>query len=174
MLNISETFSTIMNFVEESKKSGKVDLAIIEPLKTLLAEFEHMENHWLETYTDNNIEASFPMFHVSRNGALILGQMIQRYKTAKETKDNPRVTEDTITVLPSLIDSITLMMEAKDGPPSLFGNQSFQTARVLRNMARHANMLPANEKDIQSIPAKIRKKGFKVFQDIVMGLVNED
>ncbi|MCK5031576.1 MAG: hypothetical protein KAR64_08925, partial [Thermoplasmatales archaeon] len=82
--------------------------------------------------------------------------------------------EDAITVLPSLIDSITLMMEAKDGPASLFGNQSFQTARVLRNMARHANMLPANENDIQSIPPKIRKKGFKVFQDIVMGLVNED
>jgi hypothetical protein len=163
-----------MNFIEESEKSGEVDLAIIEPLETLLAEFEQMENHWLETYADDNIEASFPMFHVSRNGALILGQMIQRYKTAKETKDNPRVAEDTFTVLPSLIDSITLMMEAKDGPSSLFGDQSFQTARVLRNMARHANMLPDDENDILSIPQKTRKKGFKVFQDTVMGLVSEN
>ncbi len=174
MLNISETFSTIMNFIEESEKSGEVDLAIVDPLESLLAEFDHMENHWLETSTNDNIEFSFPMFHVSRNGALILRQMIRRYKTAKETKDNPRVAEDAMTVLPSLIDSITLMLEAKDGPSSLFGDQSYHAARVLRNMARHANMLPDEEDDVQSISAKVRKKGFKLFQDTVVGVVGED
>ncbi len=173
MHNVSELFSSVSEFIERAEQTGKVDLGIIEPLKELSMTFEQMSSHWLELKHEEQLENTFSLYHTARNCGLVIRRMIQRFEIAPEIGDNPRVADDASQVLPILIDTFSILDEAKSGPIDQSRVQGFDRTRYLRNVARMVDMVPNEVEDLAAIPTETKKKGYKVFSEYITGAVHD-
>jgi len=173
MHNVSELFSSVSKFIEKAEQTGKVDLGIIEPLQGLFSTFEQMSNHWLELKHEEQLENTFSLYHTARNCGLIIRRMIKRFEMAPEIGDNPRVADDASQVLPILIDTFSILEEAKSGPIDQSRVQGFDRVRHLRNIARMVDMVPNEVEDLAAIPIETKKKGYKVFGEFITGAVHD-
>ena len=174
MNNVSELFSSVSKLIEKAEQTGEVDLEILEPLRGLSSAFEQMSAHWLELKHEEQLENTFSLYHTARNCRLVLRRMIQRFEESPGTGDNPRVADDASQVLPILIDTFSILEEAKSGPIDQSRVQGFDRARYLRNIARMVDMVPNEAEDLAAIPIETKKKGYEVFGEYITGAVHDD
>ena len=174
MTNVSELFGNAAEFIEKAEQTGEVDLGIIEPLRGLSSAFEQMSAHWLELKHEERLENTFSLYHTARNCKLVLRRMIQRFEESPVIGDNPRVADDASQVLPILIDTFSILEEAKSGPIDQSRVQGFDRVRYLRNMARMVDMVPNEAEDLAAIPIETRKRGYEAFAEYITGAVHDN
>ena len=170
-INVFEAFGNIAKSIELAEQVGKVDLEILEPLKIVYSEFEKISDHWLDSDYDEQFEDVFPLYHMSRNCKLVLYKMIQRFELAPSVKDDPKVASDASMVLPLLIDMFNVLEECKSGAMAVNESRGFDRTRNLRKIAKEVNMLSDGFDDIKTIPADVKKKGYEVFANFIVGAV---
>ncbi|RLI54551.1 MAG: hypothetical protein DRO87_04775 [Candidatus Thorarchaeota archaeon] len=167
-------FEKVLEYVDSAEESGQVDAGILEPLSGLRAVFQELQQHWLQEVPDSQLQDTFAMYHVARNCELILSRMIERFRKAPLIGDNPKVAEDTSTLLPLLIDSFMVMKAEIDYPTIESSIKGFSLARRLREVARMVDMLPSAEDEERDIPREIRKRGLAHLARNLAGMVSEE
>ena len=88
----------IKNSLDKMEETGKVDLAILDNFTTLRKFLRTIKSKWLDVEDSDG----FYFYQATRNVELILGKMEYRFKNSQKAKDNPKIAEDSLVLLPAI------------------------------------------------------------------------
>lgn len=170
--NESKIFDEILSSIEEMERERKIDSSKIEKLDIPIEHLREYEDFWL-TNEKIPIEDAFILYHTSRNLHLILEKIKSKFLSAVEKRENPKVAEDSLSILPmisNLYDALTSLWEeplSKD--VRLFLTRHLRT---LRNTAAEISMLPSYEEEIKTVNIEDLKKEVEGFADTVKEMLD--
>ena len=142
----------IKNRAEEMEKNGKVDIAILDDLEKFNDKIMTIGKKWISV--DHN--DGFYFYQAVRNVELILGRMMERFRTAKENQDNPQIALDTLDLIPIM----DLVVELTDVDYNLeknnveIVNKLLEHTRDLRDMASVKNLIENDSENIINMDKK--------------------
>jgi hypothetical protein len=117
---------------------------------------------------DDQLEASFGLYHLMRNCGLVLRKMGQRFDD-----DKFDAIDDVLEILPLLLDTLVKVKEAKDGLIEHSILQPFDKVRLLRNKARELDMLSNEDEYWNALPIELREKRLKEFYESILSILRE-
>ncbi len=117
------------------EETGKVDLTILNSLSKLRDLLKDIKSRWLEVENSDG----FYFYQAARNTELILGKMEYRFKNSQKANDNPKIAEDSLTLLPAIDDILNITQSYKVNERSI--NKVLNKTHDLRNQAASADLI---------------------------------
>ena len=142
----------IKNRAEEMEKNGKIDIAILDDLEKFNDKIIAIGKKWISV--DHN--DGFYFYQAVRNVELILGRMMERFRTSKENQDNLQIALDTLDLIPIM----DLVVELTDVDCNLeknnveIVNKLLEHTRDLRDMASVKNLIENDSENIIDMDKK--------------------
>jgi len=125
--------------------TGKVDPTILKHLDELRSLLRQLKDKWLE----NRNTDSYYFYQGVRNVELMLDKMQERFETAQENHDNPKIAVDSI-ILFKVVDDLLLLTES-DRVNNETVNKILHKTRDLRNTAFQQDLIESPKVDEESI-----------------------
>ncbi len=133
----------------DMEATGKVDPTIIKYLDELRGLIKQLKDKWLEHRNTD----SYYFYQGIRNVELMLNKMQERFETAQENHDNPKIAEDSI-VLFKVVDDLLQITESDEVNKDTV-NKILSKTRDLRNTAFHQNLIEPPEVDEESMDKEL-------------------
>ena len=129
----------IKNSLDKMEETGKVDLSILDNLKTLRNFLKTIKSKWLDVEDSNG----FYFYQAARNVELILGKMEHRFKHSQEANDNPKIAEDSLLLLPNIDSILDVTQSFKINKQTI--DDVLTKTHSLRNKAAITNLIESLE-----------------------------
>lgn len=154
-------FSAVSSRLAAMIEQEKIDPLIVNQLGALVRLFAEKEE---QRRTDKSIstESAFTKYHAWRNLRLVTSKMKERFLEAERLHENPKAAVDGLKVLPSLLDTYTILVET-EGRELLRdeGTETLNRVTELRNIAYHSRMLPSMREELQELDRKALLEEFE-------------
>ncbi len=136
------------------EKVGEVDFVILDNIDRAKSTLSALESVLSSNTASSNVKSAFLGYHIIRNLNLILIRMRDRFVHSKETNDNPIVAEDSLSILPTLTESIDIAMRY-GGKNISSGEEELMLNHILklREITSQKNMTLTLEQEAQTISA---------------------
>ena len=149
-----QIMQNITQNLHDMEATGKVDPTIINYLDELRILIKQLKNKWLE----NKNTDSYYFYQGIRNVELMLNKMQQRFETAQENHDNPKIAEDSI-ILFDVVDDLLQITESNEVNKNTV-NKILEKTRDLRNTAFYQNLIEPPEANEESMDKDLFKHQF--------------
>jgi hypothetical protein len=138
----------------EMQTSRKVDLSSLEIIKTAIDKSAEREDYWLSN-KKIALQSAFVLYHAARNTRIVLEKMYERFLHAAEMRENPKVVDDAMSVIPELSEMcgyVDSLQNIKITAEVLEFVR--RRTRNLRNTAQRVEMLPSIEEEMKAVDRK--------------------
>lgn len=167
-----DTCAILSSKLEEMQASRKLDESAIPTIRQAIIENKKREDFWLSNKEIPH-QAAFVLYHASRNNRIIMEKMLDRFLTATQIHENPKVVDDAMLVYPELNEMCSFMDSLKTVKltDSVLGFVRTRV-RILRNTAEKAKMFPTTEEEIKKVnKTEFAKELGAIADDLRLNLV---
>lgn len=133
----------------DMEATGKVDPTIIKYLDELRSLIRQIKDKWLE----NKNTDSYYFYQGVRNVELMLNKMQERFETAQENHDNPKIAEDSIVLFKDVDDLLQITESNEINLQTV--NKILEKTRDLRNTAFHQNLIEPPETNEENVDKEL-------------------
>lgn len=125
----------IQTSLTKMESDGKVDLSILAHLSKLRNHLNDIKSKWMEI----DDSQGFYFYQATRNMEFVLERMIYRFKTSQKKNDNPKIVNDSFSLLPIMDKMLEITQHYEINEHTI--NEALSGTRDLRNLARNANLI---------------------------------
>jgi len=158
--SIFDHINSMHSDLNRMEAEGFVDSSFVTKIDTLDLEITRMKQYWIEQ-KEVSVGSAFIFYSAMHNAKLVLTKMKERFKNADKTGDNPRVTCDSLLIMPIISEVYQKTVQAAEEKQRLnpfLPNEMLKLVSTLRTTAKLVNLLPTLNEEVKEIDKNQLKK----------------
>ena len=162
-----EVLEGIFTSIMVMEQNNKIDPNVMDKLELFIDSIKQFEIFWIENES-LPINKAFIAYHTTRNIRIILEKINSRINEAIRAHENPKVIQEALYVMPTLVDLYSTINSLKGKPiSSEVSPYLSHRLRILRSLASDVSMLPTYEEEVKEANAETLKKRFSSFVGLI-------